>query len=170
MTVSFHSRSLQYKKLSCLQRGGQSSALCWHGYIAVLYHSHHHQGAWFQVKEKSLLLASTQVVRICPVDSILSQQCHSLPVLMYRKEALLWEAPHGTKRWRWAWAQLSPTWAEGSQPKLKGANLSWREPTWAKGSQAEPGWAKLSQVESGKAVKSSHANARNSCVKSSPAS
>lgn len=100
-----------------------------------------------------LLLSSRQVVRICPVDSIL---CHKCPSPTCSSETWLQDVlKRGTGEESTAWnqeveASLSP--AE--------SNLSRKEPTWAEGSQAEPG----------RAVKSRDTSAGNSCVESSPAS
>lgn len=136
--VSFCSRSLQYKKLSCLQREGRAQHCV--GMALLLFYTTHiitgrlgfrGKKSWTQPWKCTLYPPLQQTgCHDLPCGPILSQGCHPLPIprhgsMVRWKEALELEAPHGTKGWRWAWAQLSPTWAKRSQPVLKQSQAEW---------------------------------------------
>lgn len=161
--ASFCSRSLQYKKLSCLQREGRAQH-CMGMALLLFYTTHIITGrlgfggkkSWTQPWKCTLYPPSLQQTgcQDLPCGPILSQGCHPLLVLRHSstvrwEEALDMEALHGTKGWRWAWAQLSPTWAWARwvKPEPKGANLSWS-----------------------RARQSGQEHPRRCCVESSPAS
>lgn len=146
--ASFCSRSLQYKKLSCLQREGRAQH-CMGMALLLFYTTHIITGrlgfggkkSWTQPWKCTLYPPSLQQTgcQDLPCGPILSQGCHPLLVLRHSstvrwEEALEMEALHGTKGWRWAWAQLSPTWAwaqlsqtwaKRSQPELKQSQAEW---------------------------------------------
>lgn len=139
--ASFCSRSLQYKKLSCLQREGRAQHCV--GMALLLFYTTHiitgrlgfgGKKSWTQpwkctVYPPSLQQAGRQDL---PCGPILSQGCHPLPVLRHGstvrwKEAL--EMKHcmeprggGEPEPSWVQPEPEPSWVK---PEPKGANLSW---------------------------------------------
>lgn len=146
--VSFHSRSLQYKKLSCLQRR-LSSALCGHGCIAILYHPHHHPGkrSWTQPWKCILLPPSLQQTG---GQDLWTPSSASDAIPTCSSGTRLHEAlERGTGAGSTAWNQGVEVSLSPAEP-----NLSAKEPTQAEGSQTEPGRARQSQAEWSKAATS----------------
>lgn len=153
--ASFCSRSLQYKKLSCLQRG-QSSALYGHGSIAILYHPHHHWQAWFRGEEKL-----NTALEVHPLSSFSAADRLSGSALWTHPQPRMPSPPRSETQLHGALGRGtgdgSTAWNQGVEVSLSPAesNLS-LSPAESNLSQKEPTWA---EAEPGRVVRSIHADA-----------
>lgn len=147
MTVSFRSNSFQYKKLSWVQRGGRAQH-CVGMAILLFFTTHIIPGGlgfrgkkrWIQPWKCTLLPPSVQQIGCKDLPCGL----HPLPPMPI-PYLFLWDTTTrcAEKRHRWGKHRVEPrgggepepSWV---QPELKGANLSWGEPSGARQSGQKP--------------------------------